>query len=89
MPETDLVRLTDSFDRLEAAGFVMNADWQAVHAICQAHEGERLFDWGHAVCHRIEGDDGNADYWFRRAGRKRAASVAEDWSAMRAELSRS
>ncbi|CAN7266004.1 hypothetical protein [Neorhizobium sp. LjRoot104] len=86
MAETDLARLIEAFDRLAASGFTMGADWQAVHNICQAHEGEQPFDWGHALCHRIEGDDWNADYWYRRAGKRRSGSVAEEWSAMKAGL---
>ncbi|KGD99526.1 MULTISPECIES: hypothetical protein [Rhizobium/Agrobacterium group] len=88
MANDDLAQLVQAFGSLAANGFVMGAEWQAVHEICQAHEGEPLFDWGHALCHRIEGDDRNADYWYRRAGKRRAAgTVAEEWSAMKAELS--
>ncbi|MBP1844442.1 hypothetical protein J2046_002701 [Rhizobium petrolearium] len=88
MANDDLARLVQAFGSLAANGFVMGAEWQAVHEICQAHEGEPLFDWGHALCHRIEGDDRNADYWYRRAGKRHAAgTVAEEWSAMKAELS--
>ncbi|MGZ2456755.1 hypothetical protein ACVINH_001781 [Rhizobium anhuiense] len=57
MPNKDLARLIEAADRLAAGGFTMGADWQAVHEICQRHEGEQPFDWGHALCHRIEGDD--------------------------------
>jgi hypothetical protein len=88
MSKADLANMIEAFDRLQNNGFVMGSDWEAVHAICQAHEGEKPFDWGHALCHRIEGDDGNADYWYRRAGRRRAGSIAEDWSAMKAELAK-
>ena len=88
MAKDDLGRLIEAFDRLAAAGFIMGAEWQAVHGICQNHEGERPFDWGHAICHRIEGDDWNADYWYRRAGKKRGeGTVAEEWAAAKAELS--
>ncbi|SMF51232.1 hypothetical protein SAMN02982989_2993 [Xaviernesmea oryzae] len=88
MSEPDLARLIEAFDRLAAAGFAMGADWEAVHEICQAHEGEKPFDWGHALCHRIEGDDWNAGYWYRRAGKPRpSAPIAEEWAAMKAELS--
>lgn len=88
MPKSDLTRLIAAFDRLAADGFAMGADWEAVHEICQAHEGEKPFDWGHALCHRIEGDDWNADYWYRRAGKPRSpGTVAEEWTAMKAELS--
>ena len=84
----DLGRMIQAFDRLAAGGFTMGADWQAVHEICQDHEGEPPFDWGHALCHRIEGDDWNAGYWYRRAGRQRpSGTVAEEWTAMKIELS--
>jgi hypothetical protein len=88
MAQSDLATLIEAFDRLAASGFVMGAEWQAVHAICQSHEGEKPFDWGHAICHRIEGNDGNADYWYRRAGKARGAgTIAEEWTAMKGELS--
>jgi hypothetical protein len=42
-------------------------DWAAAHDIAQHHEGDATADWLHAVLHKIEGDDGNARYWYRRA----------------------
>ncbi|TCL70483.1 hypothetical protein [Rhizobium sp. BK251] len=90
MSKPDLVRMVEAFDRLAEAGFAMGPEWEAVHEICQAHEGEKPFDWGHAICHRIEGDDWNAGYWYRRAGKERSSgSVAEEWAAAKAELSAS
>jgi len=86
MSTSDLSSLIDAFDHLAAAGFSMGVEWEAVHNICQAHEGEKPFDWGHALCHRIEGDDWNADYWYRRAGKKRFGSIGEEWAAMKVEL---
>jgi hypothetical protein len=41
-------------------------DWAAAHDIAQRHEGDATADWLHAVLHKIEGDDGNAHYWYRR-----------------------
>ena len=41
-------------------------DWETAHAIAQRHEGDPAADWLHAVLHKIEGDDGNARYWYRR-----------------------
>ena len=32
-------------------------------------EGVAEFDWVHALLHWIEADMGNADYWYRRAGK--------------------
>jgi hypothetical protein len=59
----------------------LGGDWQAAHLIAQDHEGERLANWIHAVVHRMEGDEGNAAYWYRRCGRGSAAT-----SAIEAEL---
>ncbi|MGJ7030602.1 hypothetical protein [Niabella hirudinis] len=43
-------------------------NWEAAHQVAQDHEGERDFDRLHAWLHRVEGDQWNADYWYRRAG---------------------
>ncbi|CAN7254438.1 hypothetical protein [Rhizobium sp. LjRoot258] len=87
MSKQNLAAMIEAIDCLAAAGFTVGAEWQAVHEICQAHEGEAPFDWGHALCHRIEGDDWNADYWYRRAGKRRGGgTVAEEWAVMKAEF---
>ncbi len=84
---TSTAILVEAVDRLATVGFVMGPEWKAVHNLCQAHEGEAAFDWGHALCHRIEGDEWNAGYWYRRAGRPVAdGSFAEEWAGMRAVL---
>lgn len=84
---SDITALIAAFERLAAAGFTTGPEWQAVHAICQAHEGEKPFDWGHALCHRIEGDAWNAAYWYRRAERPVATGpFADEWNAMRPQL---
>ena len=84
----ELASLIAAFDRLAAAGFTIGPAWEDVHELCQGHEGEWVFDWGHALCHRIEGDDWNAGYWYRRAGRPVAnGSFSGEWSAMRSEIS--
>jgi hypothetical protein len=54
---------------LQAVDLALGGDWQAAHLIAQEHEGERLANWIHAVVHRMEGDAGNAQYWYRRCGR--------------------
>jgi hypothetical protein len=81
---SDLKRIIDALDQLAEAGFAMGAEWKVVHDLCQAHEGEQIFDWGHALCHRVEGDEWNAGYWYRRADKAVArGSFAEEWAAMR------
>jgi hypothetical protein len=43
--------------------------WEAAHDLVQRHQCDALAAWIHAVLHKIEGDDGNARYWYRCAGR--------------------
>ena len=58
-------------------------DWHAAHQIVQQYEGDGHADWIHAVLHRIEGDLGNARYWYRRCGR-----TPSDKESPQAELAR-
>jgi hypothetical protein len=51
-----------------AVDLALAKDWEAAHAIAQHHEGDAAADWLHAVLHKIEGDTGNAGYWYRRSG---------------------
>jgi hypothetical protein len=43
-------------------------DWNGAHEIVQDID-HPLAAWVHANLHREEGDDGNARYWYREAGR--------------------
>ncbi len=55
-------------------------DWEAAHQIAQSREGTRDYDRLHAYLHRVEGDEWNAGYWYRRAGAaKPAISLKEEW----------
>ena len=72
--------LADALDRLDAG------DWVGAHELAQADETE-LGAWMHAHLHRIEGDEGNAGYWYRRAGRRPFdGSIEEEREALRAAL---
>jgi hypothetical protein len=63
-------------------------EWEEAHRIVQAMEGTAEFDWVHALLHWIEADMGNADYWYRRAGKKRSApSVKAEWEVIAQALS--
>lgn len=65
---------------LKKGGLRVGPEWERAHLILAAGEGVQAFDWIHALAHWIEADMGNADYWYRRAGKKRAApSVAAEW----------
>ena len=43
-------------------------DWKRAHESTQQDEG-RDGSWVHAYLHRKEGDQDNAAYWYRRAGK--------------------
>ena len=52
---------------IRAMDLAKAGDWDAAHDIAQdidSPEAARI----HAYLHRVEGDDGNAAYWYRRAG---------------------
>ena len=54
-------------------------DWEKAHAIVRADE-TILGCWAHGIVHIVEGDLGNARYWYRRAHRtfpKAVDSTAE------------
>ena len=53
---------------LRAIRHGLRGEWAAAHEIAQA-EDDADGAWVHAWLHRIEGDLGNADYWYRRAAR--------------------
>lgn len=44
-------------------------EWHEAHGIVQADEADATACWIHAVLHKLEGDTGNARYWYRKAGR--------------------
>ena len=49
--------------------FIKNGDWESAHNIAQDIETP-IGSWLHALLHLIEGDLGNARYWFVEAGRR-------------------
>lgn len=54
---------------LRAIWHGLRGDWQTAHELAQAQD-DAEGAWVHAWLHRIEGDLGNADYWYQRAHRK-------------------
>ena len=45
-----------------------NGDWAKAHAVVQ-NDASPMGCWAHGIVHMLEGDIGNARYWYRRAGR--------------------
>lgn len=58
-------------------------DWEAAHNVAQSQEGTRAYDRLHAYLHRVEGDTGNANYWYRRAGSAMPeGTLQEEWEGL-------
>jgi hypothetical protein len=61
-------------------------DWEAAHRTAQEVNDEEGA-WVHAYLHRKEGDQGNAEYWYRRANRRAASgSLGVEWDQIAAAL---
>ncbi len=66
---------------LKKGSFAVGPEWDRAHEICQSAEGTKAYDWVHALAHLIEGDAGNAGYWFRRAGEPQTgAGIEQEWA---------
>jgi hypothetical protein len=55
-------------DLRRALDLLAAGDWQAAHVIVQ-EDSSPLAAWLHGIVHTMEGDLGNARYWYARAGR--------------------
>ncbi len=54
-------------------------NWNKAHELIQDIPDKNA-SWIHAYLHRKEGDAGNADYWYTKAGKKRpSVSLQEEW----------
>jgi hypothetical protein len=54
---------------LRAVDLAVAGQWNAAHEIVQSYETDPTAAWIHAVLHKIEGDQDNSRYWYRRAGK--------------------
>jgi hypothetical protein len=72
---------------LAALWWVAKGDWDAAHRLVQ-DEATREAAWVHAYLHRVEGDLGNAGYWYRQAGQPIAKDALEaEWERIASALS--
>lgn len=64
---------------LRALWWAAKGDWNRAHEIAQSEDGADAA-WVHAYLHRVEGDLGNAGYWYRQAGQPVAKdSLDTEW----------
>ena len=54
---------------LQAVELALAGKWDAAHELVQQYEDDATAAWIHAVLHKLEGDLGNARYWYRHADR--------------------
>jgi hypothetical protein len=67
---------------LAALWWAAKGNWDEAHKIAQ-DEPTADAAWVHAYLHRVEGDLGNAGYWYRRANKPVAAgSLETEWEQM-------
>ena len=64
---------------LAALWWAAKGQWDDAHKIVQ-DEDTKDAAWVHAYLHRVEGDLGNAGYWYRQAGQPVAKdSLEAEW----------
>jgi len=74
-------------DELRSLWFTKSGAWDEAHDIAQDIHTP-MGSWIHALLHLIEGDTGNAGYWFRKAGRsvRSMSEIDALWAEIAAEL---
>jgi hypothetical protein len=71
---------------LAALWWAAKGGWDQAHKVVQDEETTEAA-WVHAYLHRVEGDLGNAGYWYRRAAKPVATgSLETEWDQMVAKL---
>lgn len=66
----------------EALKLDKSGDWEGAHNQVD-HLNSKTVAWVHAYLHRKEGDQWNADYWYRRAGKPSfKGTIDEEWQQL-------
>jgi hypothetical protein len=69
-----------------ALWWAAKGNWDQAHRIVQ-DESDANSAWVHAYLHRVEGDLGNAGYWYRQAGQPVAKdSLQAEWERITSAL---
>jgi hypothetical protein len=71
---------------LQALWYDAKGNWEKAHTIVQDIDDKKAA-WVHAYLHRKEGDNGNARYWYSRAGKAfPSVSLQQEWEMIVAAL---
>lgn len=81
--------MADREQLTRAVELALAGDWDGAHKIVQEDETDPTSCWIHAVLHKIEGDAGNARYWYARSGQsyEAFAEPKAELAAIKAVLS--
>jgi hypothetical protein len=72
--------------QLAALWWAAKGGWDAAHRLVQDDPSADAA-WVHAYLHRVEGDLGNAGYWYRQAGKPVAAGPLDaEWEGIASVL---
>ena len=74
-------RMAVRADVIAATDLALAGDWAGAHGIVQKHEHDTTACWLHACLHKMEPDEANSRYWYRRSGHS-----FEEYAEPRAEL---
>lgn len=66
-----------SADHQIALDLIQQGKWDQAHQLVQKHS-DRLSCLIHAYLHSVEGDTGNARYWYHRVGEETPAHSLEE-----------
>ena len=71
---------------LAALWWAAKGHWDEAHRLVQDEAGASAA-WVHGYLHRVEGDLGNAGYWYRRTGQPAASGTMEtEWERIASAL---
>ena len=67
---------------LQALWWEAKGNWSRAHGLVE-HENSGNGAWIHAYLHRVEGDEWNAGYWYRKAARPFPhMTLKEEWESL-------
>lgn len=73
--------MAERSDLIAAVDAALADRWDEAHASVQNHADDAMACWIHACLHKLERDEANSRYWYRRSGHS-----FEEYSDGRAEL---
>lgn len=70
-------------DELRSLWYAKQGEWEVSHEIAQEIDTP-MGSWIHALLHLIEGDLGNAGYWYARAGKppRKPEEIDASWEEL-------